>query len=45
MIFIFRWWWAILLPMAVVGTVLVIPPIRKRLQKKPIFRAGLFSLA
>jgi hypothetical protein len=41
-IFIFRWWWAILLPTAVVGTVLAIPPIRKRLQKKPIFRAGLF---
>jgi len=44
-IFIFRWWWAILLPMAVVGTVLVIPPIRKKLHKKPIFRAGLLSLA
>lgn len=41
-IFIFRWWWAILLPTAAVGTVLAIPPIRKRLQKKPIFRAGLF---
>lgn len=42
-IFIFRWWWAILLPTAVVGTVLVIPRSRKSLQgKKPIFRAGLF---
>ena len=41
-IFIFRWWWAILLPTAIVGTVLAIPSIRKRLQKKPIFRAGLF---
>jgi hypothetical protein len=28
--------------MAVVGAVLAIPPIRKRLQQKPIFRAGLF---
>ena len=41
-IFIFRWWWAILLPTAVIGTVLAIPPSRKRLQKKPILRAGLF---
>lgn len=42
-IFIFRWWWAILLPTAVVGTVLAIPRSRKSLQgKKPIFRAGLF---
>ena len=42
-IFIFRWWWAILLPTAVVGTVLAIPPIRKRLEhQKASFRAGLF---
>ena len=41
-IFIFRWWWVILLPTAVAGTVLAIPPIRKKLQKKPTFRAGLF---
>lgn len=42
-IFIFRWWWAILLPTAIVGTVLAIPRSRKSLQgKKPIFRAGLF---
>ena len=42
-IFIFHWWWTILLPTAVVGTVLAIPPIRKRLQhQKPNFRAGLF---
>jgi hypothetical protein len=41
-IFIFRWWWAILLPTAVIGTVLAIPPSRKGLQKKPILRAGLF---
>ena len=42
-IFIFHWWWTILLPTAVVGTVLAIPPIRKRLQhKKASFRAGLF---
>lgn len=42
-VFIFRWWWAILLPTAVVGTVLAIPPLRKRLQRqKPSFRAGLF---
>jgi hypothetical protein len=42
-IFIFRWWWAILLPTAVVGIVLAIPPSRKRLQQqKASFRAGLF---
>lgn len=42
-VFIFRWWWAILLPTVVVGTVLAIPPLRKRLQRqKPSFRAGLF---
>ena len=42
-IFIFRWWWAILLPTAAVGTVLAIPRSRKSLQgRKPIFRAGLF---
>jgi hypothetical protein len=41
-IFIFRWWWAILLLTAVVGTVLAIPPSRKWLKKKPVFRAGLF---
>jgi hypothetical protein len=42
-IFIFHWWWVILLPTVVVGTVLAIPPSRKRLQdQKPSFRAGLF---
>jgi hypothetical protein len=42
-IFIFRWWWAILLSTAAVGTVLAIPPIRKRLEhQKASFRAGLF---
>lgn len=42
-IFIFHWWWVILLPTVVVGTVLAIPPSRRRLQdQKPSFRAGLF---
>jgi hypothetical protein len=42
-IFILHWWWVILLPTVVVGTVLAIPPSRKRLQdQKPSFRAGLF---
>ena len=44
-IFIFRWWWAILLPMAVVGAVLAIPPIRKRLQQNLFFEPGFLSLA
>jgi hypothetical protein len=42
--FIFRWWWAILLPTAAVGTVLAIPPIRKRLQKKTYFSSRAFYL-
>jgi hypothetical protein len=42
-LFIFRWWWAILLPAVVVGTLLAISPSRKLLQRqKPSFRAGLF---
>jgi hypothetical protein len=44
-IFIFRWWWAILLLTAVVGTVLAISPSRKWLKNRPIFEPGFLSLA
>jgi hypothetical protein len=41
--FIFHWWWAILLPTIVIGTLLGIPAGQRWLKaQKPSFRAGLF---
>jgi hypothetical protein len=42
-IFILHWWWAILLPLVVIGILLAIPKGRKWLKHlTPSFRAGLF---
>jgi hypothetical protein len=41
--FILRWWWAILLTVAVIGVLLMITPARNWLrQRTPSYRAGLF---